>query len=632
MEDAFSVPAVMGVPSSGPPAEGSSSVQAGVTGPAVGAAYTTDWGAQQTAVAHDVSWAPAGAAPLATVAPPCAMAGVYGDEMTRALTNSATTATADAALAPGNANNLGDPVADFARHWDLDWNAVQWLLALEEPVRATVLAEFSPRCESRDVVKMLYAFGQSVASRHAANATMSDELRTFTQRWGLDGPTVGWLLGLAEPVRAVLLREFAPREGTGDAAAKLRAFARSVEARFLAAPAELAQQCAVAPPDGSYCANGGYAYGHDPRYEEFVAYWGLEENSRSLLLALPLDVQATVIDQFNPRGEAVNVNGKFIAFARSVAAGKEASDTVEGFSAHWGLDLDTKEFVRGLAPELRAAVITRFDPAPGTRDMNSKLRAFTRSIEKTLGFGANGHAWPHAYSAPQPAVQWHSHQAGAGRPPGMAPLAVAPWGAAPPATASTAAFHSGTVSGGDEDAFLAKWNFAPASGAREILHGLPPEVRARVIHEFAPAPSTRDVFRLFAGFASSVARGLWGAGARQRQPPLASGALQPGPEAVPQLAPPHDFNAQYGASHGSGPGAGPPESEEDFVQRWQLDEGSKALLRGLPDDIRSVVMAEFNPRPPIYDIGGKFCAFARSVASRQTAGGEPRGLKRAAGE
>jgi len=538
----------------------------------------------------------------------------------------------------GELGRSGDSVADFAQYWDLDWSAVQWLLSVEESVRSTIIAEFSPRCEKRDVHKMLYAFGQSVASRHAANATMSEEMRAFTQRWGLDGCTVGWLLSLAPAVQGVLIREFAPREGTGDSAAKLRAFARSVEARVA-----LAAQHQAPAVVGTVVAHGGprpagpptnVAYPRDPRYEEFVKYWGLEENSRSLLLSLSVDVQTTVIDQFNPRGEAVNVNGKFIAFARSVAAGKDAQVALESFAVHWRLDVETKEYIRSLPPELRSAVIARFDPAPATRDMNSKLRAFTRSLEKIMGYGGYTNEQPWApHGNPHPAVQWQGHQvAVAGRPPGM-PLS-SPGIAS---VASSAPVGVGEIPA-DEAEFITRWNFGPETGARELLQSLPPEVKARVINEFAPAPCTRDVFKLFAGFASSVARAMGapvvgaGIGPRPWNQPTGATPLQElgvldGMLPMTVVAS-HEVSAGVAGNSSCHPNVAPCLTEEEFINRWQLDEGSKALLRGLPDHVRAVVMAEFHPRPPIYDIGGKFCAFARSVAARQT--GDPRGMKRAA--
>jgi len=467
---------------------------------------------------------------------------------------------------------------------------------------------------------MLYAFGQSVASRHAANLTMSEELRTFKQRWGLDGCTVGWLLSLSPTVQRILIHEFAPREGTGDAAAKLRAFARSVESRVSVAAQHRAPAAMAAPGSQSGPRPAGPAnnvvYSRDPRYEEFVKYWGLEENSRSLILSLSVDVQTTVIDQFNPRGEAVNVNGKFIAFARSVAACKDAQVALESFAAHWGLDVETKEYIRSLPPELRSAVIARFDPAPATRDMNSKLRAFTRSLEKIMGYGySNGQPWaPHGN--PHPAVHWQGHQAAvSGRPPGMPPPS--------PGVANVASAGVGEIPA-DEAAFLARWGFSPETGARELLQSLPPEVKLRVLNEFAPAPSTRDVFKLFAGFASSVARALGAVPLSESGVPDETFPVDTHVTAVAS----HDFSAGGAGNSGCHPNVAPCLPEEEFIQRWQLDEGSKALLRGLPEHIRAVVMAEFHPRPPIYDIGGKFCAFARSVAARQS--GDPRGMKRTA--
>merc|ERR1740121_2995216 len=39
------------------------------------------------------------------------------------------------------------------------------------------------------------------------------------------------------------------------------------------------------------------------------------------------------------------------------------------------------------------------------------------------------------------------------------------------------------------------------------------------------------------------------------------------------------------------------------------------MLVGLPEAVKHRVMREFNPRGPVSDISGRFCSFARSIAT-----------------
>merc|ERR1712232_432151 len=54
--------------------------------------------------------------------------------------------------------------------------------------------------------------------------------------------------------------------------------------------------------------------------EQFVARWGLDEGSLTLLHGLDPSVQAAVINEFQPRGDTKDISGKFCAFARSVSS------------------------------------------------------------------------------------------------------------------------------------------------------------------------------------------------------------------------------------------------------------------------------------------------------------------------
>eukprot|EP00928_Gymnodinium_smaydae_P087938 TRINITY_DN7210_c0_g1_i1.p1 TRINITY_DN7210_c0_g1~~TRINITY_DN7210_c0_g1_i1.p1 ORF type:complete len:656 (-),score=127.09 TRINITY_DN7210_c0_g1_i1:63-2030(-) len=412
-----------------------------------------------------------------------------------------------------------EEIGHFARHWGLDISAIDWLRSLPAEVRVTILREFSPRCSPHDVSRMLFSFGRSVQARHEASGNLPPELTHFAMRWGLDASVMGWLLSLPLEVRSVVVREFAPVDCHGGAVvAKLKAFVRSVEGRLrsgVPGPAGMspAAGCQGAPADdaaaGQGHAAGGcmlqdldpndpydpYAAG-DPEAQdgeaavplkelgsselEFADRWGLDDMARNVLASLPEDIQRTVVEQFEPRGDLVHASAKMVAFARSVQATRDAAqrgvamvddadiELVRNFAAKWSLDEDTEAFMFSLDTEVRMMVLRDFDPVEGTQDIGRKLRAFARSRSDVL------HGAQHAGAS---AVAGHGH--------GFS-LACAP--------------------NSEERAFLERWGLAASSEAAGVLASLVPAVRLRVMREFAPAGVTRDPLRLLAGFANSVAR------------------------------------------------------------------------------------------------------------------------------
>lgn len=511
-------------------------------------------------------------------------------------------------LQPNEGSSVTDPLAQFVQRWNLDGTAVEWLNSLDEAARSTVIAEFAPRCDSRDVMRMLYAFGLSVASRHAADRSMSPELRNFASRWNLDGATVGWLLALQPEVQSVVVQEFAPKEATDHVISKLRAFARSVQMRLVTPTLD-----PVAQDDLRQ------------RVEEFIANWSLDEDARAHLTSLPAETQVTIMEQFRPKGELANVSAKFMAFVRSVLHGQRAletsvepsSEAMDAFAAHWGLDDETKAYLCSFPGSLRSRVLEQFDPWDAGQDINTKLKAFTNSLARTSGVDAYGLG----ASAPWRA-QGVVPQKGKGK--GKVAFLGAP--AAPSFSAGgllpTALTGATAKERAEVVTFLARWGLT-GTAAAEVLERLAPDTRARVMREFAPAPGTRDVFKLLCGFANSVNRTSSAPPSVRPIAPLRVAAPNVlfGGESPEAFAPPSHDGVAVNATSMHDDGC------EEFALRWQLDEGSKALLRGLSPETREAVIREFNPRGAIHDIGGKFCSFARTVASRLSGDGMKRSLE-----
>jgi len=575
-----------------------------------------------------------------------------------------------------------EAVAEFADRWNLDTAAVEYLNSLDESVKNTVLAEFAPRDNTHDVAGKMYAFSRSIMSQKTNVAQMTPELEAFAARWSLDGAAVAWLVSLPQGVLSVLMEQFEPKEDTHNIIGKMRSFARSIQARIPArGMAEEANN------------HGGLTH----RLNDFAVKWGLEESAVSMLRTLPQVVQQTCIEEFDPKGDVVNVSGKLCAFARSIAAGRQhaSQDVVDAFAMHWGLDAGTTQFLRALPQEARSIVIEQFDPMAGTRDVSGRLRKFANGILAKGPFTApaghymDGHATRHRDVLPPWVPPWKEtsamrptsqFSAGPGRftqtateTPQAAAMSSDPaieefvirWGldsscvsfleglpedactkvleqfdprgntrnvsaklrafantvvdgtarrtsSQPPLPESRSALFVGpptstsVPSPEEEMAFLETWGLSDNQTAMDVLRRLHPPVRMRVMREFAPGHDTQDVFGKFCGFSASVAKAAAKEGASQL-PPLRASSQH---TAHPPLAQP-----LWGSTL-SAPAASGSMTPEQFAEQWQLDAGSRALLSGLDPKAQAAVINEFQPRGDVRDVSGKFCAFARSVASR----------------
>jgi len=244
---------------------------------------------------------------------------------------------------------------------------------------------------------------------------------------------------------------------------------------------------------------------------------------------------------------------------------------VEEFVSRWGLDSSCVSFLETLPDDARTKVLEQFEPRRNTQNVSAKLRAFANTIVTGQG---------RISSQPPPAE--------------------------PRSPLFTGAPSSASVpSPEEESAFLERWGLSGNQTAVDVLRRLHPPVRMRVMREFAPGQGTQDVLGKFCGFAVSVAKSAAKEGA-SHLPPLRAPSRH---VAAPWAQPSRATNVPSHAATGS-------MTPEQFADRWQLDAGSRALLSGLDLNAQATVIEEFQPRGDVRDMSGKFCAFARSVASR----------------
>mmetsp|Transcript_51376 Transcript_51376/g.94973 ORF Transcript_51376/g.94973 Transcript_51376/m.94973 type:complete len:528 (+) Transcript_51376:88-1671(+) len=490
-------------------------------------------------------------------------------------------------------------VAEFIATWGLNDGCADILRSLDDLTRQKVMTEFSPRDGTHNIEGKFNAFVRSLNASAGAGpqdrpsaedlAEIAPELGDFCAKWNLDTAGVAWLHSLPVEVLKVVLVQFEPKEDTQNTIGKLKAFARSVQARLPAMNAAIA----TAP----WHENGNARA--DPIGADLVTFaqqWSLDEATVQQLRAYPADVQATVVKNFHPKGEIHNINGKCLAFARSIGMGTQhqqkhyGNTAVDGFCNWWQLDDSTRAFMWTLSEDVRRTVMQQFDPAPGTRDIAGRLKQFARSLTMQGGHGGSHNSQFLPWNAP---IGGQKGGPSWGTP--SAPLSSSP---------------AASLSAADQE-FLASWGMLNDSRAASALQQLSPSLKMRAMAEFLPGVDTRDVGSRFCAFVASLSRGAQDGGGSGPGAlgslALSSGALgSPGLPSASRIA--------------MGSGVIPSPAVEEFASKWGLEHSCKVRLAELPSEVQELVMTEFNPKGDTIDINGKFVSFMRSVAQRAEGG------------
>merc|ERR1712039_41057 len=142
---------------------------------------------------------------------------------------------------------------------------------------------------------------------------------------------MGMLAGLPYPSQADIMARFAPKAGTRDVKGLFMGFVRSVSGPLPAAAAygpgkgaggKIAQVPVARVPTATGGLNQGFAgSAFEPEVEEFLALWGLDDESAEAMAAHSYDVQMDVVSKFAPKGKTQNIKSLFMGFLRSRASG-----------------------------------------------------------------------------------------------------------------------------------------------------------------------------------------------------------------------------------------------------------------------------------------------------------------------
>eukprot|EP00933_Yihiella_yeosuensis_P006655 TRINITY_DN111388_c0_g1_i1.p1 TRINITY_DN111388_c0_g1~~TRINITY_DN111388_c0_g1_i1.p1 ORF type:complete len:541 (+),score=80.04 TRINITY_DN111388_c0_g1_i1:102-1724(+) len=516
----------------------------------------------------------------------------------------------------------GETLISFALRWNLDEQQFTYLESLGEEVLSSIMRDFAPREGTQDIPGKLYAFARSVASKMQSRSGVWPEaskvsLEEFAEKWKLDSAAVSWLYSLAPEVSNVLLSEFEPKEDTHNVIGKLKGFARSIQARI-----PVLGQSRKSSTMGSTSLGASFRSRNslEARLMEFARKWALSEESLGFLRTLKPEVQATVMEEFDPRGDTANIHGKLRAFARSVAMIRQSQGEMEAFAARWGLDGDSFHLLTTLPEDVRRTVLYEFEPRSGTTNVDGKFKTFARSVlsrsrpeavqgerprSEPLGDLGNFSLSASSSRSQDPALNDFARRWGLDSesvrlveslPEGPRNTVLKefdPRHNTRDVGAKLRAFAN-TVMGGQasrslepkvttEAEFLERWGLFNNKQAEDVLARLAPDVQAKVMQEFQPQQNTVNVLGKFCGFAASVERA-----------------------------------SEKASLSNSG------RDLESFIHRHQLDAVSERLLRSLESHAQATVLSEFQPRDDVRDMNGKFVSFARSVAARFGSSGNAR--------
>jgi len=358
---------------------------------------------------------------------------------------------------------------------------------------------------------------------------------------------------------------------------------------------------------------------------------GLDGDARLRLLALPDELQEEVMTAFAPGQSVRDVSSKFVSFVKSKErkasqASREAGDwqcpncndlqfarnthcrlcdepkpsevisgdspanwgrkrriepddmslDVDAFVKQWGLDENVRFRLLALSDDLRADVMSSFDPGPATRQVSAKFVSFLRSKERKSGQGN-----------PEPqSGDWHC--------PNCNDLQFARnvrcRSCDEPRPDNAAEVRS---SNDELERFGDQWELSHE--ALEWLERLPDHLRREVMKNFAPSKSTKQVSSRFISYVQSILK-------------KHDSELGPAPWKRRRIEEAH---------HDSASKRSRPSSLDDFVRRWELNEIASAKLYALPQELQIQAMETFSPRAGQKDMSSKFVAFIRSLAAKR---------------
>jgi len=330
----------------------------------------------------------------------------------------------------------------------------------------------------------------------------------FVGRWGLQEDAQTLLLSLDPTSQTRVMQQFAPRDTARDVNPIFIKFAQGVAAGT--------PQMSSRQPGQSFAQPGEST----AEMEAFVVQWSLGPEAQQLLVSLQLAMRQKVMQEFSPRDTTRDCNVIFIKFAQGIAGGKG-----KGFG---------KGFGKGAAPA--PAFVPVLYQAP--------MMAYQPPVMRYYQPPSATYMPPVQTFAPPPAVAFANSIGGVED-------FIAKWNldnnsqslllsldavqqqkllqefrprdASRDVNAIFCKFASGIAQNRERGgavnnvkAYLAQWNLS--ADAQNLFFQLQPAVQNKIMLEFAPRDTQRDVSNIFMKFAQGVGKAMAGGFEAQGQP------------------------------------------------------------------------------------------------------------------
>jgi hypothetical protein len=378
---------------------------------------------------------------------------------------------------------------------------------------------------------------------------MREQCEAWCAEKGLDSPCVDTLLALPGSVRNSILEGFVPKADTRNPSGLFMSYVRSMSSgpkgaakgggkgapngyhspvgAPIGAPGGSFKGCGKGKskdswaPAGKGMSSKGFkgapAKGppglSEAEVSQFIHQWGLDDECYSLFLGAAPGVQREMMTSFLPKADTRNVKNLFCSFLNSISRSHGASgghsasqqpswggpksyqQELFEFGQAWGLDEECGAVLARQSPDVQRALLDRFQPKGGTRDIKGLFMSFVRSLSgsqpetKGSGYGAKGGK----------AVKGGKDGKGYG---GPVPSSFAP---PRPVKRSAADFQGSGVADYEIDQFVQAWGLDESCAMS--IREQPPDVQRHVIERFQPKSETNNISNLFHGFLKSFVFG-----------------------------------------------------------------------------------------------------------------------------
>lgn len=317
--------------------------------------------------------------------------------------------------------------------------------------------------------------------------------------------------------------------------------------------------------------------------EQFGSQLGLDETARNVLMGLPEDLQVEVLKSFNAEGSS-NVSARFVSFCKKLTGTRredelfrQDEEQIAQFVAQWELDDRAQKLLEGAKQEVRDYVYANFLPTAKTENVN---KLFTSFIKKAMDANAT-----HTAKLSDKRISTSG-----------IPLLDRVSDRGLDRRRESAILESRITSTPRADLtemanFIRRYKLDYEASA--LLLDLKESIRGDVMDSFSP-PDQDEYSKLFTGFAISRIRGAPKTSDRDR------GSRR---EEVPR-------RRELGLKRERD------DDISDFVERWNLDEDCREVLRNMTSTLRSDVIRDFNPPADVINVNKSFTGFARSRGAK----------------